>query len=133
MCKIFVALNFRGLDEQRKFFYVLPVLCVKKWRLTNELAAFEAITLLPRHCRKRIDLSDNAPPGCTSCTARFLVTCCHVRHYAICHGYSWRRNDKRERSLGVRRPISLLKVSKKSHRHSLLAHHVSKLDDRKVI
>ena len=38
-----MAINFRGPDQQRNFFYVLPVPCVKKWRLTSKLAVFEAI------------------------------------------------------------------------------------------
>ena len=78
MCEIFVALNFRGSDDQRNFFNGSA--CQTKWRLTSDLAAFEAITfgiasrnsmrLLLRHGRKRIDLFDTAPPGCTSCKAR---------------------------------------------------------------
>ena len=44
MYKIFVALNFHGLDHQRKFLNVLPAPCVKKWRLMSELAVFKAIT-----------------------------------------------------------------------------------------
>ena len=34
-------------------------------------------------------------------------------------GYRVQRNGQREQSLGVRKPISLFKVSKKSHHHSL--------------
>ena len=52
-----------------------------------------------------------------------LATGHHFRHYAIRHGYSRRRNGKQERSLGVRKPISLLKVQKRAiATHSLLAH-----------
>ena len=46
-----------------------------------------------------------------------LVTGRRFRHFAIRHRYSPRRNGMRERSLGVRKPISLLEVPKKSHTH----------------
>ena len=123
MCKIFVALNFHGPDHQRKFFNVLPVPCVKKRRLTSELAAFEAMVA---------SILTYPTPVLQ---AVLLATGHRFCHYAIRHEYSCRRNGKRGRSLGVRKPISLLKVPKKSHRHSLTIStpDVSKLDDRKVI
>ena len=45
MCKIFVALNFRGLD-QRKFFNVLQVLCVKKCVSTYRTPLLQAVLLV---------------------------------------------------------------------------------------
>ena len=39
-----MELNHRGFGNPRKYVKGLPVPCVKKWRLTSELAAFEAIT-----------------------------------------------------------------------------------------
>ena len=90
-----------------------------------------SVRLLPCHGRKHSDLTGTAPPGCTSCTTHASVT---GRHFTIHYGYSEQRNGKQERSLGVRKPISLFKISKKSHCHSLATlstPHMSKLDGRK--
>ena len=79
-----MALNFHGFGQpQKKFSRVTSSVCIKKWKLMNELAVIDAITFTGTFwfvsvgvlsCRKRSELPDTTPSGCTSCMAR---TSCH--------------------------------------------------------
>ena len=115
-CKIFVALNFRGPDQPRNYFNGLPVPCVKNGYVRASLLR-SRLSRLPAHL---VRVSTHPTPllrAILLVRPALLVTGRRFRHFAIRHRYSPRRNGMRERSLGVRKPISLLEVPKKSHTH----------------